>query len=230
MIAPLTAGTMDAAGLETSRKFDGGKSAPIPESSKELRQQLVDSSVRSMHLQGLRSSDLTRRYASLRAGEIGGLRSGKYEKFGLNRLLTLHERLKSKFRFHVLLPACPERESDPALQRLFRALADVDDACERAAESLGERTNPLAKVAVLHAGTMSMLVVDAIRKAPHAWRREVSPFATLLLQVEEMLEGVRDKDWSVTKAIHALRVAGQLLEDAAGGRNSVDCGSPRRNC
>ncbi len=221
---------MDAAGLETARKFDGGKSAPIPESSKDLRQQLVDSSVRSMHLQGLRSSELTRRYASLRAGEIGGLRSGKYEKFGLNRLLTLHERLKSKFRFHVLLPACPEREADPVLQRLFSALSDVDDACERAAETLGERTNPLAKVAVLHAGTMSMLAVEAIRKAPRAWRREASAFATMLFQAEELLESVREKDWPVAKAIHALRVAGQLLEDASSGRNSVDPRSHRLPC
>lgn len=199
--------------LETSRPYSGGKSAQIPESSKVLRKQMVDSAVRSMHLQNLRSYDLTRRYASLRAGEIGGLRSGRYEKFGLNRLLTLHERLKSKFRFHVLLPACPERETDPKLQRLFRALADVDDACERAAERLGERSYPLAKVAVLNAGTTCLQAVEAIRKAPQTWRREAPVLAAMLFQVEEMLEAVKDKDWTVTKAIHALRHAGQVLEE-----------------
>lgn len=204
--------------LETSAPYTGGKSTQIPESSRSLRRQLVDASVRSMHLQNLRSYELTRRYASLRAGEIGGLRSGRYEKFGLNRLLTLHERLKSKFRFHVLLPACPEREKDPCLQKLFRALADVDDACELAAESLGERSNPIAKVAVLNAGTVCMLAVEAIRKAPPAsWRREAPALAAQLFQVEEMLEAVRNKDWTVTKAIHALRQAGQALETSAGG-------------
>lgn len=201
---------------ETAGPYTGGKSAPIPESSKWLRQLLVDSSVRSMHLQGLRSCDLTRRYASLRAGEIGALRSGRYEKFGLNRLMTLHERLKSKFRFHVLLPACPEREKDPQLQVLFRALADVDDACELASKFLGERSHPLAKVTILSIGTTCALAVEAIRKAPKTWRKEAPALAALLFQAEEMLEAVKDKGWQVTKAIHALRNAGRILEAAAG--------------
>lgn len=201
--------------FETSGPYTGGKSAQIPESSKELRRQMVDAAVRSMHLQNLRSFELTRRYASLRAGEIGGLRSGRYERFGLNRLLTLHERLKSKLRFHVLLPACPERETDPVLQKLFRALADVDDACERVAESLGERSYPLARVAALSAGTTCLQAVEAIRKAPTAWRREAPALAAMLFQVEEMLEAVRDKDWTVSKAIQSLRTAGQVLESAA---------------
>jgi hypothetical protein len=202
--------------LETAGRYRGGRTFPVPESSKQLRKLMVDASVRSMNLQGLRSYDLTRRFSSLRSGEVADLRSGRCEKFGLNRLLTLHERLKSKVRFHVLLPACPDRESDPLLQKLFRALADVDDACESVAESLGERSYPLTRVAVLNVGTTCMLAVDSIRKSsPTAWRREAPALAAILFQAEEMLEAVREKGWKTSKAIHALRVAAGILEEAA---------------
>jgi hypothetical protein len=189
----------------------------VPEAALRFREAMAEAVVRSMWLQDLTSTDIRKHLSGFRSCELGKLKAGDVSTFGANKLMTLAQLMKCKFRLDVIPPASPARAPDDRIGILFRLLGETDDACQAAYEEVGARSYPLTRVAVRQAGTQCMLAIDAIRRGPEFWYREGLLFSAMLFSAEQMLEAVKTKGRAVAKAIAMLRETATLMEDIADG-------------
>lgn len=210
---------MLAAVMEAPRGREAAELNPgvprAPEAAVMLREALAEAVVRAIWLRDMTAGDITKLMSSIRSCELANLRSGDITKFGANRLANLAAATGCSVRIDVIPPAVPERSPDARTGALFRKLDEADAACRDALPHIGQRSYPLAAVAVRQAGTACALAVEAIRRNPWFWHREAESFSGLLFAAEQMLERVRYKHPDVSKALSRLRQAAELLEDVA---------------
>lgn len=187
----------------------------IPAVATQLREAAAEAVVRTLWLEDLNSGDVTRRLSSIRSCEIAAMKAGDTKNFGLNRIINLATQIGCRFRLDVIPPTAEHKAPSERIGLLFRKLGEASAACEPAEAAVGQRTYPLARIAVRTAGTACALAVEGIRRNPHFWHREAFLFSSMLFSSEQMLERVTYKGPEIAKAIATLRDAASLMEEVA---------------
>jgi len=193
-------------------QLDRAQRDSTPSYEVDIRDGLMKAIARTVWLGNLTITDVARLMPNWRSKDLANVRAEKSSEFGVSKLAGAAEKLGVVSIPYFIPGEGHDRLKTEPHSPLFKTMRSAAESLRKAIPDIGPRSYPLARSAADTTSLSLYLAIEAIRREPYFWSREVGDFALAIVSTIRLLERIKHPAASVRSATQRLTEALDDLE------------------